>query len=60
MERESERMRRPKDFKVGHMKQILHILLDKLESYDDNEDIGDVRLNAVILMDDDFWDGDEE
>lgn len=52
-------MKRPKDFKVGHMKQILHVLLDKLESYDDDEDIGNVRLNAVILMDDDFWDDEE-
>lgn len=50
-------MKRPDgDIKVWHMKMILHTLLDNLEHYDDEDDLEDVPLGAIVIVDDDFWD----
>ena len=54
-------MKRPRgNIKVCHMKEILHILLDKLEQYDDKEDMREVTFGAVLIIDDDFWDDKDE
>lgn len=53
-------MKRPDgDIKVWHMKMILHTMLDKLEHYDDEDDLEDVPLGGVLIVDDDFWDDED-
>lgn len=54
-------MKRPRgDIKVWHMKMILRTLLDNLEHYDDEDDLEDVPLGAIVIVDDDFWDNEDE
>lgn len=53
-------MRRPKgELTVGQMKEILHELLNKLDCWDNEDEMRYIRLNAVVLIDDDFWDKEE-
>lgn len=42
------------------MKKILHEILNKLDSWDNEEEMRYVRLNAVVWIDDDFWDKEED
>lgn len=53
-------MKRPKgELTVGQMKEILHELLNKLDGWDNEDEMRYIRLNAVVLIDDDFWDKEE-
>lgn len=54
-------MKRPKgELTVGQMKEILHEILNKLDGWDNEDEIRYIRLNAVVWIDDDFWDKEEE
>lgn len=54
-------MKRPKgELTVGQMKEILHKLLNKLDGWDNEEEMRYIRLNAVVWIDDDFWDKEDD
>lgn len=54
-------MKRPKgELTVGQMKEILHELLNKLDGWDNEEEMRYLHLNAVVWIDDDFWDKEED
>lgn len=54
-------MKRPKgELTVGQMKEILHEILNKLDGWDNEEEMRYIRLNAVVWIDDDFWDKEDD